>query len=441
MIGAPTRKVNGFAVCRGGVLSDGILLKPLVIGVPGLEAYRQAGGFQALERVVREMRPADVVEIIRTAGLRGRGGAGFPTGRKWDIVARHRNPERYVVCNAGEHEPGTFKDRHLLNVNPFQLLEGLAIAAYAVGAKQSFLFMNGAFTDEIEIVRSALNQTIERGMLGDHLFGTHFNCRPEIFLGPDRYVAGEETAMLEAMQGRTPMPKHKPPFYPTEYGLWGKPTLVNNVETLSNIPHIVRNGAEWFRRVGTPVAPGTMLFSLSGDIQRSGVYELPLGTPLRALIEDCGGGVQSGRRIKAVYPGGPSFAFLTEKDLDVRLDFESLRAAGSGLGSAGVIVVDDSRCMVRKTLEFSRFFEKESCGQCPPCKMGTDYLRQIVERIENGNGEPGDLQSLKQLSGFVKGRGDCTLITGAAVTVEASLRHFVSEFEDHIARHRCPSIA
>lgn len=402
-----------------------------------LAAYRAVGGFEALQRAVTELRPDDVVEIIQQSGLRGRGGAGFPTGRKWQIVAKHRVAERYAVCNAGEHEPGTFKDRFLLRTNPYQMLEGLAIAAYAVGARQSFVFLNSHYEDAVTAVRAAVDEARRAGLLGADLFGTSFTCEPTLFLGPDEYVAGEETAMLETMQGRKAQPKHKPPFYPTEYGLYGKPTLVNNVETLSNVPYIIARGAEWFRTQGTAAAPGTMVFSLSGDVHRPGVYELPLGTPLRVLLEDCGGGVRDGRRVKAVYPGGPSFPLLLEKDLDVRLDFESLKAAGSGLGSAGVIVLDETRCMVRQTAEFARFFERESCGQCPPCKMGTRYLHEIVERIETGAARPDDLDALRQISGFVKGRGDCTVVTGAAVTVESSLRHFLGEFEAHLEHKRC----
>ena len=243
--------------------------------------------------------------------------------------------------------------------------------------------------------------------------------------------------MLQAIQGQPAKPKPKPPYYPTVHGLYGRPTLVNNVETFSNVPHIIRNGSDWFRSFGTPTSPGTMLFSLSGSVTHPGVYEVPLGIPLRRLIEKYGGGINDGRPIKAVYPGGPSLAFLMPKDLDVPMDFDSLRAAGTGLGSAGVIVLDDTQCMVEQTMNICRFFEMESCGQCPPCQMGTHYLHLNLEKIENGHGRPEDLQTLRQLSGFVKGRGDCTVITGAAVAVETSLRHFSGEFEEHVREQRC----
>jgi NADH-quinone oxidoreductase subunit F len=403
-----------------------------------LKAYLDHGGYQALRKALKEMTPGRVIEEVKKSGLRGRGGAGFPTGRKWDRVAGHRVPERYLVCNAGEHEPGTFKDRQLLKNHPHQLFEGILIASYAVGAKETYLFMNEAFGETVDKVKAAIEEARKSGYGGDRILGSDFSCDIRVFVGPDQYVAGEETAMLEVMQGRKATPQHKPPFYPTEYGLYGKPTVVNNVETLSTIPHIIANGGEWFSKIGAPNCPGTMFFSLSGDVKRPGLYELPLGTSLRTLIEKHGGGLKPGRKLKAVFPGGPSFSLLTEKEIDVPMDFDSLKKAGTGLGSAGVIVVDDAACMVRKVLEFAHFFEESSCGKCPPCKMGGAYLHQIVQRIESGEGKPEDIQSLEQLSGFVKGRGDCTVITGAAVNVEGGLRHFRAEFEDHIANHRCP---
>jgi NADH-quinone oxidoreductase subunit F len=419
-------------------LAEQIILRHTDSGPIDLKDYLKYDGYQALSKALTQLKPQDVIDEIKKSGLRGRGGAGFPTGRKWERVATHRIGGRYLVCNAGEHEPGTFKDRHLLRLHPHQLLEGILIASYAVGAQETHLFMNEAFGDAVEQVHMAIGDAAQHGYLGNRILGTDFNCEIKVFLGPDRYVAGEETAMLETMQGRPAVPQHKPPFYPTEFGLYGKPTVVNNVETLSNVPHIILKGADWFTRLGTKTSPGTMLFSLSGDIKRPGVYELPLGTPLRVLVEEYGGGVKNGRRLKAVYPGGPSHALLLPGQMDIPMDFDSLKAVGSGLGSAGVIVFDDSACMVRKIMEFSHFFEVESCGKCPPCKMGTQYLHQILERIENGEGKPDDLQTLEQLSGFVKGRGDCTVITGAAVCVEGGLKYFRREFESHIEMHRCP---
>jgi len=283
-----------------------------------------------------------------------------------------------------------------------------------------------------------MEQARAQGLLGKHVRGTGVDLEIELFTGQGSYVAGEETAMLESMQGRPAMPPQKPPFYPTDFGLYGKPTLVNNVETLCNIPRILRNGAGWFTQVGTEKCPGTMLFSLSGAVNKPGVYELPLGTPLRRLIEECGGGVPSGRKVKAVFPGGPSFAMVTADQLNLPMDFDSLKKAGTGLGSAGVIVVDDAACMVAQTLRFSEFFKMESCGQCPSCRMGTINLATLMAKIERGEGSQGDLDTLLQLCGFVKGTGYCTLVTGAAVLVQSSLRLFRHEFEEHIAKKRCP---
>lgn len=418
-------------------MTQQILLKKSETENVDFDAYRKEGGYQALEAVLRENKPLEVIDAVSRSGLRGRGGAGFPTGKKWQMVATHRDPERYLVCNAGEHEPGTYKDRRLLRHNPHQLIEGIAIGTFAVGARESFIFMNGTFTEETDLVKQAIDIARQRGFLGSNILGTGFSCDIQVVLGPDTYVAGEETAMLEAMQGREAKPKHKPPFYPTVFGLHGKPTVVNNVETLSNIPHILLHGSDWFRSFGSKTCPGMMLFSISGDVNRPGVYELPLGISLRKLIYDHGGGIKGGRSLKAVYPGGPSQALLTPKDIDVPMDFDSLKAIGSGLGSAGVIVLDDTNCMVEQTMKFCNFFRDESCGQCPPCKMGTHYLHQILDKIEAGHGKPEDIQSLQQLSGFVKGRGDCTVITGAAVAVECGLRHFPDEFESHIKEHRC----
>jgi NADH-quinone oxidoreductase subunit F len=403
-----------------------------------IDPYIQTGGYEAWRKCVKELNPDDIVGEIKRSGLRGRGGAGFPTGTKWDKVLHHRVKERYFVCNAGEHEPGTFKDRHLLKQIPHQLIEGCLIASYTVGAKASFIYVNHEYTEEEANLRKAIAQAKERGLLGKNVLGTGKDLELEVFSGHGSYVAGEETAMLESMQGRPAMPRQKPPFYPTDFGLYGKPTLVNNVETLCNIPKILRNGAAWFTEVGTEKCPGTMLFSLSGAVNRPGVYEMPMGITIRDLVEKCGGGVPSGRRIKAVFPGGPAFSMVTEDQLDLLMDFDSLKKAGTGLGSAGVIVVDDATCMVAQTLKFSSFFKNESCGQCPPCRMGTINLATLMEKIEQGEGTQKDLDTLLQLCGFVKGTGYCTLVTGAAVLVQSSLRLFRQEFEEHLRLQRCP---
>lgn len=404
-----------------------------------IEPYIRVGGYEAWKKCLTgALSREDVVNELKKSGLRGRGGAGFPTGVKWDKVLHHRTKEHYFVCNAGEHEPGTFKDRYLLQHYPHQLLEGCLIAAHTAQAKASFIYINHEYAEERNNLEKAIAQAKAKGLMGKNILGTGLDLDIELFIGMGSYVAGEETAMLESMQGRPAMPRQKPPFYPTDFGLYGKPTLVNNVETLCNVPRILLKGASWFTQVGTEKSPGTMLFSLSGAVNKPGVYELPLGTPLRVLVEQCGGGVLGGRKLKAVFPGGPSFPMVTADQLDLPMEFDALKKAGTGLGSAGVIVVDDATCMVAQTLKFSNFFKAESCGQCPPCRMGTNNLAALMAKIEQGEGTLKDLDSLAQLCGFVKGTGYCTLVTGAAVLVQSSLKLFRHEFEEHIALKRCP---
>jgi NADH-quinone oxidoreductase subunit F len=400
--------------------------------------YVAQGGYEVWKNCVTKWSCEEVVNEIKRAGLRGRGGAGFPTGVKWEKVLTHRVPERYFVCNAGEHEPGTFKDRFLLKTNPHPVLEGVLIAAHTVKAQAAYIYVNHEYVEELTTLRKAAEQARAAGFLGKNIFDTGLDLDIEFVEGQGSYVAGEETAMLESMQGRPALPRQKPPFYPTDFGLYGKPTLVNNVETLCNVLPLLRHGAAWFREVGTEKSPGTMLFSVSGAVCRPGVYELPMGTPIRTLIFECGGGVPNGRAVKAVFPGGPSFSMLTADQLDTPMDFETLKKAGTGLGSAGVIVVDDHTCMVGVALKYGNFFRVESCGQCPPCRMGTINLADLLQKIEQGEGSEKDFATLLQLCGFVKGRGYCTVVTGASVLVESSLRLFRQEFEEHILQKRCP---
>ena len=403
-----------------------------------IEGYLKVGGYEAWKRCVDGMKADDVVAELKKAGLRGRGGAGFPTGVKWDKVLNHRVKEHYFVCNAGEHEPGTFKDRYLLKTLPHQLIEGCLIAAHTVQAKAAFIYVNHEYEEERENLKKALAEANARGLVGKNVLGKGYDIELQVFEGHGSYVAGEETAMLESMQGRPAMPRQKPPFYPTDFGLYGKPTLVNNVETLCNIPRILYKGAAWFTQVGTEKCPGTMMFSLSGSVNRPGVYEMPMGVTIRELIEKCGGGVKGGRQIKAVFPGGPAFSMVTADQLDLQMDFDSLKKAGTGLGSAGTIVIDDATCMVAATLKYSNFFKGKSCGQCPPCRMGTNNLATLMAKIEEGQGTQKDMDSLLQLCGFVKGTGYCTLVTGAAVLVQSSVKLFQKEYEEHLRLQRCP---
>ena len=420
------------------MLSEPVLLQKLDGDAWDIEPYLRLDGYQAWQKCVTSLKREDIVEELKRAGLRGRGGAGFPTGIKWDKVLNHRIKERYFVCNAGEHEPGTFKDRYLVKHYPHQLLEGCLIAAYTTNAKAAFIYINHEYAEERRNLEKAMEQARAHGFLGKNVCGSGLDLDIELFEGHGSYVAGEETAMLESMQGRPAMPRQKPPFYPTDFGLYGKPTLVNNVETLCNVPRILQKGAGWFTAIGTEKCPGTMLFSLSGAVNKPGVYEMALGAPLRQLIEEQGGGVPGGRAVKAVFPGGPSFSMVTADQLDLPMDFDALKKAGTGLGSAGVIVVDDASCMVEHTLKYSNFFKVESCGQCPPCRMGTINLAGLMQKIEDGEGTQKDMDQLLQLCGFVKGTGYCTLVTGAAVLVQSSVKLFRDEYEQHITLKRCP---
>ena len=402
-----------------------------------LKAYAEDGGYQALKTCVTTLTRDEVITQVKQAGLRGRGGAAFPTWLKFNKVLHHNTREHHFVCNAGEHEPGTFKDRHLLRVNPHQIIEGCAIAAYSVNAATASIYINSEYTDEICTFRKALAEAEDGGYLGHTLFGSNVNLALKVFVGEGSYVAGEETAMLESMQGRPAMPRQKPPYYPTEFGLQGKPTLVSNVETCCHLPQIIQYGPAWFSEVGTETSPGTMLFSLSGAVNRPGVYELSLGTSLSTLIHEYGEGIRGGHGIKAVFPGGPSFAMLPGTQIDVPLDADSLKQAGSGLGSAGVIVIDDQTCMLDTMLHFMRFFKRESCGQCPPCRLGTINLESIVHSIQAGTGTEHDIETLIDVCNFAKGQGSCTLVTGASVLIESSVRYFRNEYEAHVRDKTC----
>jgi NADH-quinone oxidoreductase subunit F len=405
--------------------------------VVSLGEYRQAGGYEAWLKVLKDGRPDRILEEIKNSGLRGRGGAGFPTWKKWEMVAGKDVPQKYLCCNGAEEEPGTFKDQMLLGVNPHQLLEGALIAAYTVGAGKIILYINQKFEAQIGLMEEALDETRALGFWGENILSSGVTIEIALFKSPVAYVAGEETAMLEVIEGRRAAPRQKPPFYPVHYGLYGKPTLVNNVETLSNIPHIIRNGSEWFKQIGLPESTGTALFSLSGDVNQPGVYELPMGTSLKKLIEVYGKGVKEGRKIKGILPGGPSCGMIPGEEIDIPLDYESLKKRGTALGTGAVVVFDETACLVNAGLHIAEFFSEESCGQCPPCKMGGSHLADLHRKIESGKGEIEDLRSIEQICGVVKGRGYCSLITGASVTLESLIRNFRSEYEEHIKKGRC----
>ncbi|MEO8293231.1 MAG: NADH-ubiquinone oxidoreductase-F iron-sulfur binding region domain-containing protein [Actinomycetota bacterium] len=394
-----------------------------------LDASIARGGGKALSWALASS-PDEVIDVITASGLRGRGGAGFPTGVKWRAIRDDPCTTTFVVCNGADGEPGTFKDRWLLRLDPYQVLEGLAIAAHAVGATKAFVAVKARFEEELAIVRRAIAEMQGADMLGP--------VPVEVILGPDEYLFGEERALLEVIEGNDPLPRILPAYQVGLFATRGStnPTATNNVETLANVPQILREGAAWFRSFGTGSSPGTMVFTVCGDVRRPGVYELPLGTPLRVLIEDVGGGPLPGRRVKAVVPGA-SGSILPANQLDVPMDFDSLKAAGSGLGSGGFVVYDDSACMVAVTLSFSRFLAIESCAQCPACKHGAEQINGCLARIEAGEGSEDDLSTVLARSVSVTSGQRCALPTGEALLVQSALRSFGTEFREHLGR-ACP---
>jgi NADH-quinone oxidoreductase subunit F len=398
--------------------------------------YVEKSGYIALNIAIDSLKPVGVLDAVLRSGLFGRGGAGFPTAKKWQMVLSQPGDIKYLCCNGAEDEPGTFKDRYLLRSNPHQLIEGAALAAFAIGAKQGYLYINGTFEEEIVFLNKALNDAREHGHLDRPLEGFKNGISLKIVKTPGTYVAGEETALLEVIEGRKAQPKQKPPYYPAVHGLFGKPTLVNNLETICNLPHIVRAGGDFYKKMGAPA--GTMIFSLTGDVSRPGLYELPLGTPIRTLIEDYGGGVVNGGKVKAFFPGGPSNAILPGDKIDLTLDLATLKSAGSSLGTGSLIVISEQGCMVEKALFYAGFFAKESCGQCPPCHLGLANVTEMLRKIESGKGQDGDIHEIEQLCDMIKGRGYCYLLTGGVIAVESILRHFRAEFEAHIKDSRCP---
>jgi len=398
--------------------------------LPDVDAYRSAGGGQGLA-AAHERGPEAVIDEVDRSGLRGRGGAGFPTGLKWRSVANHPWATHYMVCNAAEGEPGTFKDRWLIRHNPYLVLEGLAIAAFAVGAAGAFVALKASFEQETARLRRAAGEMRAAGLLGD--------VPIEIVTGPEDYLFGEEKAMLEVVEGRLPLPRILPPYQVGLFAARGapNPTAMNNAETLANVGPILREGADWFRRLGTDESPGTMLFTSCGDVVRPGVYELPLGTPLRTLLEEHAGGTPEGRAVKAVFPGA-SAGILPGAALDTPMAFETMKAAGSGLGSAGFIVYDETACMVAAAAAFSRFLAVESCGQCPACKQGCLTITEHLDRIEGGEGSDDDLDKLLSRCRSVTGGTRCALPDGEAVLVASVVEKFGEEFTAHVDRG-CPS--
>ncbi len=401
-----------------------------------LADYVKRGGYEALRKVLSGMTPEQVVDEVKKSSLRGRGGAGFPSGLKWTFMPKNYQGDKYIVCNSDEGEPGTFKDRDILRFNPHALIEGMIIAAYAMGATRGYNYIHGEIWATYLRCEEALQEARDAGFLGKNILGSNFSFELFNHHGYGAYICGEETALLESLEGKKGQPRYKPPF-PATYGLYGKPTTINNTETFASVPWIIRNGGEAFLELGKPNNGGTKIFSVSGHVTRPGNYEVPLGTPFATLLE-MAGGMRDGRKIKAVIPGGSSMPVLPgEIMMQTDMDYDAIAKAGSMLGSGAVIVMDETVCMVRALERLSYFYHEESCGQCTPCREGTGWLYRIVHRIEHGTGRAEDLDLLLSLSDNIQGRTICALGDAAAMPVRSFVNHFRSEFEHHVTHKRC----
>jgi len=402
-----------------------------------LSTYEAGGGYRGLAKALKEYTPDEIIDLVKRSNLRGRGGAGFPTGMKWSFVPKRADKAKYLCCNADEGEPGTFKDRIVMERDPHQLIEGMAISAYAIGAEVAYVYIRGEYVLAIRRLEQAIAEAKAKGYLGTRILGSDFNFVVHVHCGAGAYICGEETAMLDSLEGKRAQPRLKPPF-PAVAGLYASPTVINNVETLVCVPHIVARSADWFRSIGPEKSPGPKLYCVSGQVRKPGLYELPMGIPLRELVEDHAGGPPAGRKIKAVIPGGVSAPVIPEPGLDIGMDFDSLAAAGTMLGSAGVIVVDDTTCMVKVATRIIEFFHHESCGKCTPCREGLNWVVKVLRRIEAGEGAPGDMEQLDMLCKGIFGNTFCALGDGAAMGLRASLAHFREEFVAHIEERKCP---
>lgn len=400
------------------------------------DEYLASGGFTAFQKALFEMTPAEVVDVVDQSGLRGRGGGGFPTGRKWKQVARQAEKERYVVCNGDEGDPGAFMDGSVMEGDPYKLIEGMMIAGYAVGSSDGYIYVRAEYPMSVARLKHAIKELESRNMLGDNILGTDFCFHMHINRGAGAFVCGEGSALTASIEGNRGMPRVKPPRT-VEKGLWEKPTVLNNVETYANVPKIVLQGADWYRSIGTEGTPGTKTFSLTGSIQNTGLIEVPMGTTLRQIIFDIGGGLKDGGTFKAVQIGGPSGGCLTEKHLDVPLDFESIKKYGAIVGSGGLVVMDDHTCMVEVARFFMSFTQRESCGKCVPCREGTKRMLEILEKIVAGKGVLEDLDRLEELAEMVKSMALCGLGKSAPLPVLSTLRTFREEYEEHIVDKKC----
>ena len=409
-----------------------------VINPENIDEYIATDGYLALGKVLTEMTPDDVIKVIGDSGLRGRGGAGFPTARKWQFAKNSVSDKKYVVCNADEGDPGAFMDRSVLEGDPHAVLEAMAIAGYAIGADEGFVYVRAEYPIAVKRLTIAIAQAREYGLLGKNIFGTGFNFDVHIRLGSGAFVCGEETALLTSIEGNRGEPRPRPPF-PAVKGLFGQPTIINNVETLANVAQIINNGAEWFASMGTEKSKGTKVFALGGKINHTGLVEIPMGTPLRRIIEDIGGGVPHGKKFKAAQTGGPSGGCIPASLIDTPVDYESLIAIGSMMGSGGLIVMDEDNCMVDIAKFFLEFTVDESCGKCTPCRIGTRRMLDILDKITAGKGEDGDIEKLEELAKTIKATALCGLGQTAPNPVLSTLHYFRDEYEAHIKEKRCPA--
>ncbi|MGB1581021.1 MAG: NADH-quinone oxidoreductase subunit NuoF [Nevskiales bacterium] len=420
-------------------LTAAIAGKPHGAPAVQLQDYEHGDGYLAVKKTLKKLAPQQVTEVIKDAHLRGRGGAGFPTGVKWDLIPMGPDSgPKYLVCNADEMEPGTFKDRWLMEGDPHQLIEGMILAAYAIGAETAYIFLRGEYRLAAERLGHAINEAYAAGYLGDNILKSGFNLRIYLHSSAGRYICGEETALINSLEGRRATPRAKPPF-PQISGLWGQPTIVNNVETLCNVPHILRNGAAWFTELGLGEANGSKLFGVSGRVNKPGCWELPMGTPIRHILEDKAGGMFDGFGFRGLLPGGASTDFLVEQHLDTPMDYENIAKAGSRMGTGTMIILDDATCPVGMVLNLSRFFARESCGWCTPCRDGLPWTTKLLAALEAGHGQTDDLALLAEQTRLLgPGKTFCALAPGAMEPLQSALKYFREDFEQHIAQACCP---
>jgi len=405
---------------------------------PGIDTYEKHGGYQAWPKVLKSLSPDQVIDEVKKSGLRGRGGAGFPTGVKWGFIPKDSPKPRYLICNADESEPGTCKDRVLMERDPHGVIEGMAIGSYAIGCHLMFIYIRGEFGYCAEVMRRAMDEAYAKGYLGKNVLGSGYDLEMVVHTGGGAYICGEETALLNSLEGERGMSRIRPPF-PAIEGLYACPTIVNNVESLATVPHVINRGADWYNTLGTEKSHGTKIFSLSGHIKKPGNYEVELGFPLKSLIYDTayGNGMRNDRKLKGVIPGGSSTPFLTADMIDVNLDYESLAAAGSMLGSGAVIVFNEDTCIVWAIKKLIHFYRHESCGKCTPCREGTGWLEQIISRIEAGQGQPGDIEKIEDVCENIIGRTICPLGDAAVMPIQSAIKHWRDEWQYHIDQKRC----